>query len=95
MIRDAAAWLSAAHLFEIARRLAMPQARVKHSAPALRSLAEESANKCQEALRSKAGEGTAYVLCEYAVFYQISVQCIVRFKMLLQVHRGPGRRWNS
>ena len=50
----------------------MPRARVKHSAPALRSLAEESANKCQEALRRKAGEGTTCVVCEYAAFTKSS-----------------------
>lgn len=58
----------------------MPQARVKHSAPALRSLAEESANKCQEALRRKAGEGTTCVVCEYAAFIKSPCSALCVFK---------------
>ena len=66
MVRDAAALLSAAPLFEIARRLAMPRVRVKHAAPALQSLAEESAKDCETALRRKAGEGSTCVVCKCA-----------------------------
>ena len=58
----------------------MPQARVKHSAPALRSLAEEAANKCQEALRRKAGEGTTCVVCEYAAFIKSPCSALCVFK---------------
>ena len=81
MVRDAAALLSAAPLFEIPRRFAMPQACVKHSALALRSLAEESANKCQESLRRKAGEGSTCVACEYTAFTKSScnVLCVLDF----------------
>ena len=76
----ATAWLSAAHLFEIEQRLAMPQARVKHSALALRSLAEESAKDCENALRRKAGEGTNCVVCEYAAFSKSPCNALCVFK---------------
>ena len=81
MVRDAAALLSAAPLFEIARRLAMPRARVKHAAPALQSLAEESAKDCETALRRKTGEGFTRVVCKCAahVQSQYDVLCVLNF----------------
>ena len=81
MIRDAAALLSTAPLFEIARRLAMPRVRVNHAAAALQSLAEESTKDCETSLRRKAGEGSTRVVCKCAahVQSQYDVLCVLNF----------------
>ena len=48
----------------------MPRVRVEHAAPALQSLAEESAKDCETALRRKAGEGSTRVVCKCAAHVQ-------------------------
>ena len=59
----------------------MPQACVKHSALALRSLAGESANECEETLRRKPGEGSTCVACECAAIIKPSCNafCVLNF----------------